>query len=265
VVTGPATLLIASTAMDSSPQYSPDGKRIAFESSRSGIHGIWVSNADGSDPVELFSRSKNSCGTPRWSPDGQRIAFDCVGEAEPGIYVIRATGGKPARVTTDSVDDVAPSWSRDGKWVYFTSANRTGRSEVWKTRADGGQAVQVTRNGGGGPAIESPDGQTIYHQKDLSMLWKKQVNGGEESQVLPSVAWRAFALVNDGIYFISMPEAGRNASLQFLSFATHKVKAIATISKPLTEGLAVSPDGRSILFSQADDAGSDLMLVENFR
>lgn len=262
VATGPATRLIASTAMDSAPQYSPDGKRIAFESGRSGIHGIWVSNADGSNPVELFSRAKNSCGTPRWSPDGQRIAFDCVGGAEPGIYVIRATGGKPARVTTDSVDDVCPSWSKDGKSVYFTSA-RTGRSEVWKASADGGQSVQVTRNGGG-PAFESPDGQTVYYQKDLSALWKMRVNGSEESLVVPSVAWRAFAPVNDGVYFISVPETGRNASLQFLSFATHKVSAITSLSAPAAEGLAVSPDGRSILFSQADEAGSDLMLVENF-
>jgi eukaryotic-like serine/threonine-protein kinase len=264
--TGPATRLIASTALDSSPQYSPDGKRIAFESSRSGVHGIWVSNADGSNPVELFSRSKNSCGTPRWSPDGQRIAFDCVGEAQAGINVIRATGGKPTRATADSVDDVAPSWSRDGKWVYFTSSHRTGRSELWKAPANGGQSVQVTRNAGG-PAFESPDGQTVYYQKgDFSgSLWKMRTNGGEESPVLPSVASRAFSIVNDGIYFISMPEAGQNASLQFLSFATQKVKTIAPLLRPLDEGLAVSPDGRFILFSQSDEAGSDLMLVENFR
>jgi hypothetical protein len=91
------------------------------------------------------------------------------------------------------------------------------------------------------------------------------VNGGQESQVLPSMVLRVFFLVKDGIYFI--PEAGtdRKFSLQFLSFATAKVKTVAPISRRPMEGLSVSPDGRSLLFSQLDEAGSDLMLVENFR
>ena len=69
---------------------------------------------------ELFSQAGASCGTARWSPDGQRIAFDFNPEGNVDIYVIRASGGKPIRLTTDPADDVAPSWSRDGKWVYFT-------------------------------------------------------------------------------------------------------------------------------------------------
>ena len=115
-----------STRHESAAQYSPDGKRIAFESDRSGVHGIWVSDADGSNAEELFSQAGAGCGTARWSPDGQRIAFDFNPEGNIDIYVIRASGGKPMPLTTDSADDVAPSWSRDGKWVYFTS-KRTGR------------------------------------------------------------------------------------------------------------------------------------------
>ena len=106
VATGPPARFIASTREDVAAQYSPDGKRIAFESDRSGVHGIWVSDADGSNAVELFSRAGASCGTARWSPDGQRIAFDFNPEGNFDIYVIRASGGKPIRLTTDSADDV---------------------------------------------------------------------------------------------------------------------------------------------------------------
>ena len=178
---------------------------------------------------------------------------------------MRSSGGKPIRLTTDSAYDAAPSWSRDGKWVYFAS-KRTGQHEVWKVSAGGGEAVQVTRNGGG-TAFESPDGMSIYYTKgDYSgSLWKMPVSGGEESQVLSSVDGRAFSLVNDGIYFIPAPGADGKSSIQFLSFATAKVKMVAPISRSPAEGLSVSPDGRSILFSQFDEAGSDLMLVENFR
>ena len=91
------------------------------------------------------------------------------------------------------------------------------------------------------------------------------VSGGEESQVLSSVVFRAFCLVNDGIYFIAEPDADGKSSIQFLSFAAGKVKTVARMSGTSSEGLSVSPDGRFLLFSQLDEAGSDLMLVENFR
>ena len=138
VATGLPAPFIASTRLDVAPQYSPDGKRIAFESDRSGVQGIWVSDADGSNAVELFSHAGAACGTPRWSPDGQRIAFDYSMEGNLDIYVIRASGGKPIRLTTDSAADLVPSWSRDGEGVYFQS-RRTGRPEVWKVSAEGGR------------------------------------------------------------------------------------------------------------------------------
>ena len=196
VATGPPERFIASTRLDGAPQYSPDGKRIAFESYRSGIYGIWLSNADGSNAVDLFSQAGAACGTPRWSPDGQHIAVDFDPEGNFDIYVIPATGGRPVRLTTNAAADVNPSWSRDGMWIYFLSL-RTGREEVWKVPSGGGEAVQVTRNGGG-TAFESLDGKYLYYTKGdfLGALWKRPVSGGVESQVLQSVKDRAFFLVH---------------------------------------------------------------------
>jgi Tol biopolymer transport system component len=265
VASGPPAQLIASTLAEWNPQYSPDGKRIVFESTRSGVQAIWVSESDGSNAVVLFSGSGRACGNPRWSPDGQRIAFDFNREGNFNIYVIRASGGKPIRLTTDSADDMAPSWSRDGKWVYFAS-KRTGRPELWKVPSDGGQDIQVTRNGGG-PAFESTDGKFIYYLKgDYSgALWKRPVSGGEESQVLPSVLNRAYSLVDDGIYFIPEPGADGKYLIQFLNFATGKAKTVVQMSRVPVQGISVSPDGHSILYTQSDESGGDLMLVENFR
>ena len=89
VAAGPPARFIASTRSDSTPQYSPDGKRIAFESDRSGVHGIWISDADGSNAVELLPQAGASCGTARWSPDGQRIAFDSV---RKGTWISMSSG-----------------------------------------------------------------------------------------------------------------------------------------------------------------------------
>ena len=236
----------------------------AFDSVRSGPYGVWVSDADGSHAEELFSRSGKDCGTPNWSPDGRRIAFNADLEGNFDIYIIRASGGNPIRLTTNPAADVIPRWSRDGDWIYFAS-NRTGRLEVWKVPAGGGKEIQVTRNGGQ-TAFESPDGKSIYYTKEYpsSGLWKMPVNGEEESQVLPSVVWRAFSLVKEGIYFIP-GSPFRKSSIQFLSFVTGEVKTVAPMSAPTFAGLSFSPDGPSLLFSQIDEVVSDLKLVENFR
>src|ERR1700730_15925956 len=262
---GPPVRLIASTRSEHSAQYSPDGKRIGFESNRTGFYGVWISDAEGANAVELFSRAGAQCGSPRWSPDGQRVAFDSNAEGNIDIYIIRSGGGKAVRLTTDSADDRIPSWSRDGNWIYFAS-ERSGRYEVWKAPAVGGEAIQVTRNGGW-VAFESPDGKFVYYTKEVasSALWKMPVSGGEESQVLPSVFRSAFSLVNDGIYFSPEPSADRKYSIQFLSFATGKVKTVVPIPGQVSYIFNVSPDGRSLLYTQLDEAGSDLMLVENFR
>ncbi len=100
---------------------------------------------------------------------------------------------------------------------------------------------------------------------EIAPVGKMAVNGGEEEQVLPSVHWRALSLVRDGIYFIPEPSADRKYFVQFLSFATGKVTTVIPLSAPASEELSVSPDGRFLLFSQTDQRGSDLMLVENFR
>ena len=263
VASGLPTRLTGSTRRDSTAQYSPDGKRIVFESDQTGVRGIWTSNADGSNATELFSEPSTSFGSASWSPDGQRIAFDFTAEVGSGVYVIRANGGKAVRLTPDSARDVCPSWSGDGKWIYFASP-RNGRFEVWKVGAGGGKAIEVTQNGGG-CAIESLTGESIYYTREgvSTALWKMELRTGEEEQIVPSV-WGSFSPVREGIYFISQPNAG-NFFLEFLNFASGKVNVVIPMTVRPSEGLSVSPDGRFLLFSQFDYVNSDLMLVENFR
>jgi len=84
--------------------------------------------------------------------------------------------------------------------------------------------------------------------------------------VLESVDKQAFALVNEGVYFIPRPDAVGRYSIQFLNFATKKIRSIIAIEGLVdNSGLSVSPDGRWILYGQIDQGGSDLMLVKNFR
>ncbi len=134
---GAPVRVTATTARDKFSHFSPDGKRIVFQSGRSGVDEIWVCDADGNNAVQLTNFGKGMSGSPRWSPDGQRIAFDSNVSGNWAIWVIRADGGLPTRVTNNPAAEFIPSWSRDGKWIYFTSS-RAGRTEIWKVRAGGG-------------------------------------------------------------------------------------------------------------------------------
>ena len=117
--------------------------------------------------------------------------------------------------------------------------------------------------------MESPDGKFLYYSKGPAhgpALWRIPVDGGEEVEVLTGISdWSTFAPVKQGIYFVPQREPTAPASIQFLSFAEGRIKTIIPIAKPVFVGLTVSPDRQSILYTQMDHEGSDLMLVEHFR
>ena len=77
--------------------------------------------------------------------------------------MINAAGGSARRLTDDKSEDVLPSWSRDGRWIYFGS-RRSGDWQIWRMNMDNEQLEQVTRNGGF-EAFESADGKTLYFAK----------------------------------------------------------------------------------------------------
>jgi len=130
---------------------------------------------------------------------------------------------------------------------------------------NGGAAVQLTR-GGGFAAFESPDRKFVYYTKSqgTSSLWKISEDR-DETEVLPSVASRSFAVVDKGIYFISVPSNDSDRLIQFFDFASKKSKLVAVIGKIQPYSFTVSPDGQTFLYSSLDVEGSDLRLVENFR
>ena len=260
--------LIASTRFEGGPHFSPDGKSIAFCSDRSANSEIWICDSDGSNCVQLTFFDGHTC-TPRWAPDGQHIAFDSRPEGHSDIYVIDLEYRVPRRLTTDTANDVVPSWSNDGRWIYFAS-NRSGSWQVWRMPAEGGSAVQITQNGGFA-AFESPDGQFVYYAKFTEPgIWRVPVEGGEETLVLDLLQpglWGYWAVVDEGIYFLNA-EAEPRPAIEFYRFATRRVIPIAALEKePVLgdPGLAVSPDGRWLLYAQRDQEASDIMLVENFR
>ena len=260
----PPVPLIASTKPDFAAQYSPDGKKIVFESERSGHLEIWGCGSDGANCNQLTSIGAGATGTPAWSPDGAKIAFYSNAEGKSQIFVMAADGGARQRVTSVNSNAIFSRWSRDGEWIYFSSKD-SGTSQIWKVRSGGGEMLQVT-HGGGSVSSETPDGKWLYFTRDEgaeSSLWRMPVGGGPENRVLPHVHNFNFSVVDDGIYFVAKNEGG--SAIAFLAFATGKVRVIAPIPAGYF-GLSVSPDRKWILYPQQTRPDeSQLFLAEGFR
>ncbi len=270
-LTGPdrpgAEPLVRSTLNDWTPDYSPNGTRLAFASTQSGTEEIWVANADGTDPKQVTSIGGPMCANPRWSLDGQKILFHSRRDGSADLYILHLDSGKVDRLTENAAQDVEPRWSRDGRTIYFGS-NRTGQREVWKMSAAGGAAVRITTQGGM-TATESPDSRFLYYAKKTgspTAIWRVPVDGGEETPIVEGLSNSLnFVVAKRGLYFVAVGDAPHKTSIDFFEFETGKQTTLLNLGKQWSVGMALSPDEKSLLYSVVDSAGSNLMLVDKFQ
>ena len=260
----------SSTRPEADPQFSPDGKRVAFSANRTGKGGeLWVADRDGTNTIRLTEGIGRSLGGPRWSPDGHWIVYNATREdGHWKIFRIDAAGGQPSILTDSPADENLPSYSRDGKWIYLCS-NRTGRYEIYRIAADGGEARQLT-NDGGFEALESSNGQTLYYTKGwYTGIYSRPVAGGPEKPFLKSVslAVGSFQVFEKGIYYVCQTGIKRSGPLEFRfqDFSTEKIQVLTKFNATNGQGLTVSPDGKTMLDTLSTGSNSDLLMVENFQ
>ena len=259
-----ATRAIASTRMESNPRISPDGRRVAFESDRSGFREIWISKTDGSSAAPLTSMQNPVTGSPDWSHDGRFIAFDSRASGSPAIYVISADGGEPRRVTDGSSWNVMPVWSMDDTFLYFSS-DRSGTSEIWRQPVGGGPAKRITQHGAFG-ALLSPDGSFLYYSANrltITSLRRMNLKTGEETSFGFEVLRRRYKPTQSGIFFIG-GSLYQNQAVFFYNLAGKTTTRLARLDKSTEEGIDLSRDERELFFGQSDYGDRSLMLVKEF-
>lgn len=267
------TKLIESTRNEGSPRYSPDGKKIAFASDRTGGTEVWVCDSEGHNQVQL-TKFGGHAGAPRWSPDGKDIVLDARPEGSSDIYIVGAEGGSPRRLTDEPSADILPVWSSDGRWIYFGS-DRSGDWKIWRMPAAGGPAEPITKGVGYGAL--AADEKFVYYTRSSGVpakgtnepgVWRVPVDGGEEVRVVDKGLPGTVSVISGGIANLSY-QSQPNPTIDFYNFASGKWTNLLSIERSKAFGfggkVSLSRDGQWVVYSSLDQTVNDIMLVENFR
>ena len=258
--------IIASSAQDASPQYSPAGDRICFRSDRTGEEQLWVSDPDGGRQTQV-TRGTLFPSVGHWSPDGRQIVFNNArtGElhlttrGEDGAWTVRPLGAS----------GVHPVFSPDGKWIYAGSTRSLFRFPV-----AGGPPAPVLDSGGFSLGL-SADGNRLYFMRELNdtTLWCVNVETGALSEAVSGLipnCTSCWALAPEGIYFLgSSPNSFDAQAIYLREFATGAVREIVKYPEPLAPvgsgPFSLSPDLRHLLCVRIDPSDSDILRVEPFQ
>ena len=274
---GPPTPLIASTRLETAPAWSPDGKKIAFVSNRSGYFEVWICDADGSNAVRLTAFDGPSfliVMSLHWSSDNERLIFSALTgpKGNPEGYIVSAKGGTPKRIdTTDHRSMAFPIFSVDDRSIYFIPGPQERAVEVYQMPSAGGPPIQITRGGAFTPQ-ESLDGKWLcYSRYQTHGLWCAPIAGGAERQILNTVLQGSWTIGPGGIYYFeASKEPDAPKAVKFYNFETCQSTRIGTVAPTVLENnsgttTSVSHDGRWLVYTDSVNRDADLMLVDHFR
>jgi Tol biopolymer transport system component len=264
-VSGSTERLTSSTGQDVLPRYSPDGKSIAFASSRFGESGIWTLLAGNLTATALATSRDAFLGIGDWAPDGKSVVYF---QTTPGgswqLYRVATDTGHIRRLTNEKADDFFPNYSRDGKWIYFSST-RSGKPALYKMPADGGPATLVVAREVAN-AQESPDRRWLYFADWLVAkgLWRMPAAGGEITQVVNRMSdVPGYAATNEGVYYWA--PSGLRTELRFINLPSREDRLVLQPTARVAPHLTISPDARSLCFPVVEHLSQELMMIENVR
>ncbi len=245
-----------------SPDLSPDGRQVAFVSTRSGGAQLWVADRSGANARQLSAFGRASMRQPRWSPDGRRILISAGVNGQMDLYALDAATGSSSRLTNDVDDEVAPAWSRDGSVIF--GARRTGSWQLMKLDPASGARTQLTTTGGYS-GQESPNGRSIlFTRLEEPGVWTMPVDGGTPRLLVPAVRaaeYANFRVTAQGIFYVGVTAGQivvRKAPLD--GGAGVDVAWLGNYSWP---GFTLTPDGSSVLYAHWDRRESNIMAIDS--
>ncbi len=267
------------------PQWSPDGREIAFQ----GKDGVWVAPAGGGAPrrVVQLDTALNSLGSGSvsavtglaWSHDGTRLAYTSR-EAVLNLTPV-APGGETVRLATPAAPG-SPAWSPDGKWIAISAGNpififgtgylgNAGNNAIWLIPTTGGPAVRITDGASLNQSPQwSPDGRALYWISDRAGsrdLYRVRLDragspAGSAERLTTGLDAHSISLAAKGsalaysvfrpyanIWSLPVPATGPVSAAQAKELTT---------GRQTIESVEVSPDGEWLVFDSDRGGNADL-------
>lgn len=261
--------------MNEESSWSPDGKSIAFDSSRPGKTSIYTWQSETRELKRLTAGEANDI-TPEWSPDGKQIAFvsDRTGHNE--IYVVDSKGDGVRQVTNDKSDNIHPHWSPDGQHIIYCSARDNVDQanapegevyEIYIIKLDGTDAQRITDDKGINtyPSY-SHDGKRILFRKVLapknSEVFVMNADGSAPHNLTNNPgfdAWPRWSPDDSRIVFGSN-RGGQDYEIYMMNADGTNVRQL-TQSRGRNTSPKWSPDGKKISFDHAAQGECDVFVI----
>ena len=251
--------LEGSTRLDRHPRISPDGKRIAFQSDRTGFLEIWISDMDGKNAFQLTSFAGPLTGSPNWSPDSRTVVFESREEGRSAIFSSDAApGARASRLTTGSASEFMPAFSPDEIDLLQFESIRS--FAIWRIPAAGGAPELFLDRPDFGP-VSSPDGRYLYvigGPNANKILRRVTLVNSEIQDLVSGVMDRSAAVTSEGVYTLSRsgPDQFRLLFVPLGTAAPHspEIRTVATLTGKIREGLSQpATESRSSLHVRSRD------------
>lgn len=271
VVTAPAERATAPqalwqpTADDRQASRSPDGRRLAFLSNRTGQDEVWVADASGKDARPLTHDLAEALDSLCWTPDGTQLVATVTDHGATDLYVYDALSGARRRLTREGAAGYA-AFSGDGHRLYYSVA-RDGQRQIWRRSWPGlSDPVQITRDGGL-VARESADGRRLYFVRpDRIGLWiRDPAPDGDEALVTAELTVTDASdwyVAPGAVYFVTRP-ADALPTLARYGEDTEAVRHLRVLPGLRDRsGLAPAAEADAVLYSQETHRSVDLEIAE---
>ena len=245
-----------------SPEFSPDARRIAFVSTRSGGAELWVADRGGANAQQLTTFGRAAIRQPRWSPDGARILISAAVNGQLDLYLVDVGGGALTRLTDDVEDEIAPAWSHDGAAVMF-GARRSGTWQLMRMTIADRSRSQLTTDGGYASQASADGKSILFTRLEHTGVWTIPSGGGEARLLVPGVRaaetanWR---VTPTGIYYIG--QTGAHPVIRRAPLSGGAGVDVAWIGNYSWPGFAVTPDGTRVLYAHWDRRDSNIMSMD---